>query len=111
MPRGASPKREREYEELKAKFESSGRYGGRSAEVASRIVNKQRARYGETKGAKHKVAKGRAPDRELPIRDYQHLTIAQIRAKLPGLSARARQAIRRYEELHKRRKTLLEALA
>jgi hypothetical protein len=51
MPRGASPKREREYEELKEKFKESGRYGGRAEEVAARIVNKQRAEHGETKQA------------------------------------------------------------
>jgi len=49
MPRGASPKREREYEKLKSQFEETGRYKGREKEVASRIVNKQRARFGETK--------------------------------------------------------------
>lgn len=49
MPRGASPKREREYEELKEKFKETGRYGGRAEEVAARIVNKQRAEHGETK--------------------------------------------------------------
>ena len=52
MPRGASPKREREYRELKSKFKSSGRYKGRAEEVAARIVNKQRAERGETKGSK-----------------------------------------------------------
>ena len=54
MPRGASPKREREYKMLEHKFEKSGRYRGRAKEVAARIVNKQRARSGETKGAKKK---------------------------------------------------------
>jgi len=54
MPRGASPKREREYEELKSKFKRSGRYGGRAEEVAARIVNKQRAQHGETKTTKKK---------------------------------------------------------
>ena len=49
MPRGASPKREREFKELKSKFKKSGRYGGRAEEVAARIVNKQRAQHGETK--------------------------------------------------------------
>lgn len=49
MPAGASPKREREYEELKAQFEKEGRYPGREEEVAARIVNKQRAEHGETK--------------------------------------------------------------
>jgi len=49
MPRGASPKREHEYQELKTEFEKEGRYPGREEEVASRIVNKQRAQQGETK--------------------------------------------------------------
>jgi hypothetical protein len=54
MPRGASPKREREYNELKKEFQEEGRYKGREEEVASRIVNKQRAQAGETKSAKSK---------------------------------------------------------
>jgi hypothetical protein len=49
MPRGASPKREREYKELEHKFEQEGRYKEREEEVAARIVNKQRAEAGETK--------------------------------------------------------------
>jgi hypothetical protein len=57
MPRGASAKREREYKTLEHKFESSGRYRGREKEVAARIVNKQRARFGETKGSKKKSSR------------------------------------------------------
>jgi hypothetical protein len=49
MPTGASPKREREYKKLERKFKKEGRYAGREEEVASRIVNKQRAEAGETK--------------------------------------------------------------
>jgi hypothetical protein len=52
MPRGTSPKREREYKELEQRFEEEGRYRGREKQVAARIVNKQRARFGETKKAK-----------------------------------------------------------
>ena len=52
MPRGASPKREKEYEKLKDEFKKSGRYGNRAEEVAARIVNKQRAEHGETKKKK-----------------------------------------------------------
>ncbi|HEY7986026.1 MAG TPA: hypothetical protein VIE17_03775 [Methylophilaceae bacterium] len=53
MPRGASPKREHEYKELKSKFEKEHRYPGREEEVASRIVNKQRKEAGETKEQKN----------------------------------------------------------
>jgi hypothetical protein len=49
MPRGASPKREREYKKIEKKVEKEGRYKGREKEVAARIVNKQRAKAGETK--------------------------------------------------------------
>jgi len=49
MPRGASPRREREYKKIEKKFEKEGRYKGREEEVAARIVNKQRAKAGETK--------------------------------------------------------------
>ena len=52
MPRGASPKREREYKHLVDKFKEGGLYSGRQEEVAARIVNKQRRQYRETKGAK-----------------------------------------------------------
>jgi hypothetical protein len=54
MPTGASPKREREYQKIERKFKKEGRYKGREEEVASRIVNKQRAASGETKKYQHK---------------------------------------------------------
>lgn len=60
MPRGASSKREREYNKIEKKFEKEGRYKGREKEVAARIVNKQRAKVGEAKkssSAKRKSAK------------------------------------------------------
>lgn len=49
MPSGSSPKRERQYEKLKEKFEEEDRYPGREEEVAARIVNKTRREKGETK--------------------------------------------------------------
>jgi hypothetical protein len=55
MPTGSSPKREREYKEIKAKVKEEGRYKGREEEVAARIVNKQRAEHGETKTASHRT--------------------------------------------------------
>jgi len=55
MPRGASPRREREAKKLERRFKKEKRYKGREEEVAARIVNKQRAAAGETKSA-HKPA-------------------------------------------------------
>lgn len=49
MPRGSSPKREREYEKIKKEMKKDHRYPGREEEVAARIVNKQRRQAGETK--------------------------------------------------------------
>lgn len=110
MPRGANAEREREYEKLVRKFEESGRYGGRKEEVAARIVNKQRAEYGETKKAKKQERQGKSPDRDLPIDGYRHLTVAEIKPKLGELSKKELEALRRYERAHKDRRTLLEAI-
>jgi len=110
MPRGANPKREREYEELLDKFRHSGRYKGRQKQVAARIVNKQRAQYGETKGEKEKDREGKSPDRNLPMDNYQHLRVDQVVEKLDGCSKKQIEKIKHYEQQHKDRKTLLEQL-
>lgn len=110
MPRGASPKREREYDELKHEFKKEGRYKGREEEVAARIVNKQRAQYGETKGERKKDREGKSPDRNLPIKNYQHLTVGEIKSKLKGCSEQQIKQIRSYEKSHKDRKTVMAEL-
>ena len=110
MPRGSSAKREREYNELKSEFKKEGRYKGRETEVAARIVNKQRAQYGETKGEKKKDRQGKSPDRNLPIRDYQHKTVSQVARAIAKLSRSDLKEIQKYEKQHKGRKTLLEAV-
>lgn len=110
MPRGASAKREREYEHLKADFKKEGRYKGREEEVASRIVNKQRAQFGETKVEKEKDRKGQSPDRDLPVANYQHLTISDLKSKIPQLDARQKRQIAGYERKHKNRKGVLALL-
>jgi hypothetical protein len=110
MPRGASAKREREYKELKSEFKKEGRYKGREKEVAARIVNKQRSRFGETKSEKRKDRQGKSPDRNLPIKNYQHKTADQVGRAMTKLSRSDLQKIERYEKEHKNRKTLLEAI-
>jgi hypothetical protein len=64
MPRGASPKREHEYQKLERQFKKEGRYKGREEEVASRIVNKQRAESGETEKYHHKPVRRAASRRK-----------------------------------------------
>ena len=110
MPRGSNPKREREYRALEQKFEKSGRYRGREKEVAARIVNKQRAMYGETRQAKQQERAHTEPDKNLPIPRYRHLTIPQIERELRGLSRQQMARIERYERAHKGRKGVIERI-
>jgi hypothetical protein len=107
MPRGATPKREREYQKLERQFEQEHRYPGREKEVAARIVNKQRKLYGETKEEKAKDAHGKSPDRHLPLPDYEKMTIPEVARKLESLSTADIRKIRSYETRHKNRKGLL----
>ncbi|MDA5281680.1 plasmid stabilization protein [Streptomyces sp. Isolate_45] len=51
MPRGSSPKRERQYEHIKESAEERGESPGRAKGIAARTVNKERARAGESKTA------------------------------------------------------------
>ncbi|MGP3690332.1 plasmid stabilization protein [Streptomyces sp. IBSNAI002] len=51
MPRGSSPKRERQYEHIKESVEQRGESTKRAEEIAARTVNKERARSGESKTA------------------------------------------------------------
>lgn len=110
MPAGASPRREAEYKKLEHRFKQEGRYKGREDEVAARIVNKQRSQYGETREQKQKDKQGRSPDRGLSIKDYQTLTIAEVKSCLDGLSKREIEKIRSHEIAHKNRKGLLALL-
>ncbi|MGW7542799.1 plasmid stabilization protein [Streptomyces sp. NPDC054770] len=51
MPRGSSPKRERQYEHIKESALDRGESQGRAEEIAARTVNKERARSGESRTA------------------------------------------------------------
>lgn len=51
MPRGSSPKRERQYEHIKKSVKERGASTERAEEIAARTVNKERARAGESKTA------------------------------------------------------------
>ncbi|MFE6841115.1 plasmid stabilization protein [Streptomyces sp. NPDC057686] len=51
MPRGSSPKRERQYEHIKESAEERGESAKVAEEIAARTVNKERARAGESKTA------------------------------------------------------------
>jgi hypothetical protein len=51
VPRGSSPKRERQYEHIKESAERRGENQDRAEEIAARTVNKERARSGEARTA------------------------------------------------------------
>jgi hypothetical protein len=51
MPRGSSPKRERQYEHIKESVKQRGESTRQSEEIAARTVNKERARSGEARSA------------------------------------------------------------
>ncbi|WP_420078407.1 plasmid stabilization protein [Streptomyces sp. JL4002] len=51
MPRGSSPKRERQYEHIRESAEERGESPERAKEIAARTVNKERARAGESRTA------------------------------------------------------------
>ncbi|MER7826702.1 plasmid stabilization protein [Streptomyces sp. NPDC096097] len=51
MPRGSSPKRERQYEHIKEGLEERGEPEEKAKEIAARTVNKERARAGESRTA------------------------------------------------------------
>lgn len=52
-PKGVkSPKRKRQYEHIKASVRKRGGSTGRAKEIASRTVNKQRRKAGQTKKAR-----------------------------------------------------------
>lgn len=110
MPRGWTRKREREYETLKNELERDGRYPGREDEVAARIVNKQRRELGETGAARRAEHEGRAPDRGLPIRGYEHLTVAEVAKQIARLSPGEIRRLGEYERVHKNRASLLRTL-
>ena len=110
MPRGASPKREREYEMLKEEFQEEHRYPGREAEVAARIVNKQRAEHSETQAQREDDRKGVSPDAKLPIRNFDRMTVEQITAELDGMDEHELEELLHYERAHNQRKTLMDQL-
>lgn len=110
MPAGASRKREREYAKLERDFKREHRYPGREAEVAARIVNKQRRELHETPAARSRQREDRDDDHALAIRHYAQLTIEQATRRLDGLSQTELQQVRRFESSHRNRKGMLGAI-
>ncbi|WP_328788728.1 MULTISPECIES: plasmid stabilization protein [unclassified Streptomyces] len=63
MPRGSSPKRERQYEHIKEGLERRGEPEEKAKEIAARTVNKERARAGESRTASKESVEDISPSR------------------------------------------------
>jgi uncharacterized protein len=97
MPRGANPKRERQYQHIKQSAKKSGRYGSRAKEVAARTVNKIRREKGETKSQRSlaKKASGRSTSsksRSIRSRSTKSLSAGSRPPSRKSSTARARRS-------------------
>ncbi|MFF3662360.1 plasmid stabilization protein [Streptomyces olivochromogenes] len=71
MPRGSSPKRERQYEHIKESALDRGESKERAEEIAARTVNKERARAGESKTASRTSTQDISSGRRGGLRSHQ----------------------------------------
>ncbi|MFD0263018.1 plasmid stabilization protein [Kitasatospora indigofera] len=70
MPRGSSPKRERQYEHIKDSALERGESKERAEEIAARTVNKERARHGESKTARRSSVEDMSSSRRGGLRSH-----------------------------------------
>jgi len=84
MPRGSSPKRERQYEHVKSSERRRGGSPERATEIAARTVNKERARTGEARTASTTSTKEQllAEARKRSIKGRSTMTKAELQRAL-----------------------------
>lgn len=70
MPRGSSPKRERQYEHIEKSQRERGAGPGRAKEIAARTVNKERARSGESRTASRESVRDMSSSRRGGLRSH-----------------------------------------
>ncbi|MFB7464508.1 plasmid stabilization protein [Streptomyces sp. NPDC056224] len=70
MPRGSSPKRERQYEHIKESVEQRGESEEKAKEIAARTVNKERARAGEARTASKESLEDMSSSRRGGLRSH-----------------------------------------
>ncbi|HEX4792007.1 MAG TPA: plasmid stabilization protein [Actinospica sp.] len=70
MPRGSSPKRERQYEKIEKSQRQRGTSPKRAKEIAARTVNKERARTGEAKTASNESKRDVSSSRRGGLRSH-----------------------------------------
>ncbi|MFB6721148.1 plasmid stabilization protein [Kribbella sp. NPDC056345] len=95
MPAGASKKRERQYQHIKAGLKKSGRSEDVAEEIAARTVNKERARSGEAKESSRSSTHDISSARRGGLRSHQGpggRTKAQLynEAKDKGIKGRSK---------------------
>ncbi|MBY8887252.1 plasmid stabilization protein [Streptomyces sp. PTM05] len=104
MPAGASRKRERQYEHVKDSAQQRGASERRAKEIASRTVNKERARSGESQSASRtstkdpKSASQRGGERS--HRGAQSPTKDQLYAEAKKKNIEGRSHMSKQELLH-----------
>lgn len=83
----------------------------------ARAVSPKRGRGGEQAAGKEKAKKaqpaprkGREPERELPIKGYERLTVTQVSGKLRPLSRVELRKLASFERAHRKRKGVLDAI-
>lgn len=94
MPRGSSPKRERQYEHVRESQQRRGVGAARAKEIAARTVNKERARSGESKTASRSSVSDISSGRRGGLRSHKGAggpTRAQLynEARQRGISGRS----------------------
>ena len=71
MPRGSSPKRERQYEHIEKAERERGTGAARAKEIAARTVNKERARTGESRTASRESVRDISSGRRGGLRSHR----------------------------------------
>jgi hypothetical protein len=96
MPRGSSPKRERQYEHIKDRAEQRGESTERAEEIAARTVNKERARSGEARTASRTSTQDISSSRRGGLRSHRGPggpTYAQLYAEARSRNIKGRSSM------------------
>jgi hypothetical protein len=100
MPRGSSPKHERQYEHIKQSAEQRGESTGRAEEIAARTVNEERARSGEARTASRTSTKDISSSRRGGLRSHRGAggrTYAQLYAEARRRGVKGRSSMNKAE--------------
>jgi hypothetical protein len=101
MPRGSSPKRERQYEHIRDSLRERGESKDTAEEIAARTVNKERARSGEartaSKTATDDISSGRRGGLRSGTLRTKGRTKDQLYAEAKKLNVRGRSTMSKAE--------------